>query len=158
MTRQILAPEMHGGRCAQQKARETASTDVSRCAARMQFVIVQSLYPGSSIPTAQLGFHALAQVQKRRRRHRTVFTELQLRDLENLFNKTSYPDTSTREKLAQSTHLSQETIKVWFKNRRAKVRKQRPPLLGQLDSSSECNGSETVSKCLKQFVHSDSES
>ncbi|XP_078389361.1 homeobox protein goosecoid-like [Cetorhinus maximus] len=109
-------------------------------------------HTGASRPTAmsQLGLHFLAQAQKRRRRHRTVFTEQQLRDLETLFNKTSYPDSGSREKLARTTHLSEETIKVWFKNRRAKMRKQKKPLLGQLDSSSEFSGTDAMDKCPKQ--------
>uniref|UniRef100_UPI00398F537E homeobox protein goosecoid-like n=1 Tax=Pristiophorus japonicus TaxID=55135 RepID=UPI00398F537E len=111
-------------------------------------------------PTAmpQLGLHFLAQAQKRRRRHRTVFTEQQLEDLENLFNKTSYPDSGTREKLARKTHLSEETIKVWFKNRRAKTRKQKMPLPGRSDSSSECETTDAVDKYPKQLVHSGSDS
>ncbi|XP_059839525.1 homeobox protein goosecoid-like [Hypanus sabinus] len=63
-------------------------------------------------PMGQMRLHSLAQKGKRRRRHRTVFTQQQLEYLENLFNTSSYPDSSTREKLARKTHLSEETIKV----------------------------------------------
>ncbi|XP_067874977.1 homeobox protein goosecoid-like [Heterodontus francisci] len=95
----------------------------------------------------QLGLDFLTEAQKRRRRHRTVFTEQQLEDLENLFNKTRYPDSGTREKLAETTHLSEETIKVWFKNRRAKTRKQKTSPLGHLDTLSGCDTTEAVDKC-----------
>ncbi|XP_067831071.1 homeobox protein goosecoid-like [Heptranchias perlo] len=107
-------------------------------------------------PTAlpQLGLHFLAQAQKRRRRHRTVFTEQQLQDLENLFSKTCYPDSGTREKLARKTQLSEETIKVWFKNRRAKTRKQKLSLTGCSDSSSKCNTTEGADQCPRHSVRS----
>ena len=49
---------------------------------------------------------------KRKRRHRTIFTEEQLEQLEVAFEKTHYPDVLLREELAEQIGLKEERIEV----------------------------------------------
>lgn len=49
---------------------------------------------------------------KRKRRHRTIFSEEQLESLENMFQKTHYPDVVMREQLAEKVDLKEERVEV----------------------------------------------
>uniref|UniRef100_A0AC34GD43 Homeobox domain-containing protein n=1 Tax=Panagrolaimus sp. ES5 TaxID=591445 RepID=A0AC34GD43_9BILA len=105
-------------------------------------------YPSPFIPAVMNG--------KRKRRHRTIFSEYQLNILEKTFNTvTHYPDVQLRDKLAAECQLKEERVEVWFKNRRAKDRKKNPDekkSSGKADSGTSGNGSSTADS-----LHSDDE-
>lgn len=56
----------------------------------------------------------MAQNHKRKRRHRTIFTEEQLEKLEEAFNRTHYPDVMMREGLSMFNSLNAKKIIFLF--------------------------------------------
>ncbi|KAI7800471.1 dharma [Triplophysa rosa] len=62
--------------------------------------------------------------QRQRNRVRTVFADHQTHQLERLFAVTDYPTVDARAELAKSTGLTEEIVRVWFKNRRARRKRQ----------------------------------
>uniref|UniRef100_A0A673IZ98 Dharma n=1 Tax=Sinocyclocheilus rhinocerous TaxID=307959 RepID=A0A673IZ98_9TELE len=80
-------------------------------------------FAASGCDTAENHYHQTV-AQRQRSRIRTVFTDNQTEQLERLFAFTDYPSAETRAELAQNTGLSEETVQVWFKNRRARRKRQ----------------------------------
>lgn len=83
-----------------------------------------SFYPGGYLnPAAAVAAMAAMGVShpgmpppKRKRRHRTIFTEEQLEQLEATFEKTHYPDVVLREQLAVKVDLKEERVEVSSRN------------------------------------------
>ncbi|XP_053057585.1 homeobox protein ESX1-like isoform X1 [Acinonyx jubatus] len=59
---------------------------------------------------------------------RILFTPLQVRHLESLFHYTQYPSTTMRQELSRFMNVPVARVQVWFKNRRAKLRRQQRAL------------------------------
>lgn len=81
------------------------------------------LYPGyvhalaaasqaASMSVGGHGHHPQHQPPKRKRRHRTIFSEEQLEQLEATFEQTHYPDVVLREQLALKVDLKEERVEV----------------------------------------------
>ncbi|XP_025224722.1 tetra-peptide repeat homeobox protein 1 [Theropithecus gelada] len=62
---------------------------------------------------------------RRQRQERTVYTQSQQEVLESYFENDQYPNYHKRQKLAEELSLKEHQLQVWFKNRRAKLARER---------------------------------
>ncbi|XP_033085166.1 cone-rod homeobox protein isoform X1 [Trachypithecus francoisi] len=62
---------------------------------------------------------------RRQRQERTVYTQSQQEVLESYFQNDQYPNYDKRLSLAKTLDLKEHQLQVWFKNRRAKLARER---------------------------------
>uniref|UniRef100_G7Q3L2 Rhox homeobox family member 1 n=1 Tax=Macaca fascicularis TaxID=9541 RepID=G7Q3L2_MACFA len=60
---------------------------------------------------------------------RKKFTPLQVQELESVFQRTQYPDVPTRRELAENLGVTEDKVRVWFKNKRARCRRYQRELM-----------------------------
>lgn len=60
---------------------------------------------------------------KKTRKPRTIYTSYQLRELNRRFERTQYLALPERAELAARLGLTQTQVKIWFQNKRSKVKK-----------------------------------
>eukprot|EP00794_Sanderia_malayensis_P017809 gene17809-19586_t len=70
----------------------------------------------------------------RRRRNRTVYTHDQIEELEEVFKTKHYLDVDEKASIAKRLSIRTENVEIWFKNRRAKWRKEMKAVKSNNDS------------------------
>ncbi len=63
--------------------------------------------------------------QRTKRKPRVLFSQAQVYELERRFKQQRYLSAPEREQLASMLKLSQTQVKIWFQNRRYKMKRQR---------------------------------
>lgn len=102
-----------------------------------QFPVIDSVYNPSSAsiedkPVMTDGSRQRPTNKKKMRKPRTIYSSLQLQQLNRRFQRTQYLALPERAELAATLGLTQTQVKIWFQNRRSKVKKmmKQEPSLG----------------------------
>ena len=76
--------------------------------------------------TLKLNFETLLldpSLNLRPQKERTIFTDEQMLILERAFQRDKHPNPDVRQLIAELTALSVERVRIWYQNRRAKVKR-----------------------------------
>lgn len=81
-------------------------------------------HAGHGITTHATGMMSNAAMKKKKmRKPRTIYSSLQLHELNNRFKQTQYLALPERAELAAHLGLTQTQVKIWFQNKRSKYKK-----------------------------------
>ncbi|CAF0725510.1 unnamed protein product [Didymodactylos carnosus] len=82
----------------------------------------EKLMNGNNDPLSS-GHQKMTQKGKKIRKPRTIYSSLQLQQLNKRFQRTQYLALPERAELAASLGLTQTQVKIWFQNKRSKFKK-----------------------------------
>ncbi|XP_018650702.1 putative homeobox protein [Schistosoma mansoni] len=74
--------------------------------------------------TSTIQFYNKVSQQRKRRKTRTTFSNCQLNELENNFNRQRYLTPTDRDRIAKHLGLTNTQVITWFQNRRAKLKRE----------------------------------
>ncbi len=74
------------------------------------------------------------QIVKTPKKSRVLFSQWQVNELEKLFKKQKYVTSNERDLMAKRLKLHANQVKIWFQNRRYKIKKKSETLTPSTDS------------------------
>jgi len=83
---------------------------------------------------------------------RTVFSETQLAGLTNSFNKKRYLTLTERAELAKELGLTQAQVKIWFQNKRAKIKRNQTKAKEQQQQQQQAQQQQPNTLALPEFA------
>lgn len=83
----------------------------------------QTTPSATSVANAAIINQTVSQNSSSKKKTRTVFTKLQVMQLETVFKGKRYLSGAERSRLANELHLSETQVKIWFQNKRNKQKR-----------------------------------
>ncbi|CAF0795251.1 unnamed protein product [Didymodactylos carnosus] len=107
---------------------ESLDDDYSKDSDDVEYSLSSRQYPLDSIQSHGNNYHSdrhdIHEMMHRKKKTRTVFSRSQIFQLEATFDMKRYLSSADRANLAQALHLTEQQVKIWFQNRRNKLKRQ----------------------------------